>query len=146
MLRDERTGAAVNLTPGEKPADVHTMVAEEVLQSVNHDPENGMEDEPKLVKDKPTFVEGTKSLAAQWLEFGINRKVTKRAVMMLCHGSKQLGFAGQLMEDFVRKTKMNEELSSFTGSGKPAITLPEKSALPKPAKRSKVANSSPYLK
>lgn len=70
------------------------MVAEEVLQSVNHDPENGTEDEPKLVKDKPTFVEGTKSLAAQWLEFGINRKVTKRAVMMLCHGSKQLVLQG----------------------------------------------------
>ena len=65
MLRDERTGVAVNLTPGEKPADVHTMVAEKVLKAVNHDPGNGTEDEPKLVKDKPTFVEGTKSLAAQ---------------------------------------------------------------------------------
>ena len=129
MLKDEKVGATVNLLPGDKPSDVYAMVAEEVLKAVNHDLENGTVDELKLVKDKPKFVEGTKSLAAQWLEFGINRKVTKRAVMTLCYGSKQLGFAGQLIEDCVRKTRMNEELLSFTCSGKPAITLPGKSAL-----------------
>ncbi len=146
ILKDEKVGAMVNLLPGDKPSDVYAMVAEEVLKAVNHDLENGTVDELKLVKDKPKFVEGTKSLAAQWLEFGINRKVTKRAVMTLCYGSKQLGFAGQWIENFVRKTRMNEELLSFTCSGKPAITLPGKSALPKPAKRSKVVNSSSYLK
>ena len=129
MLKDEKVGATVNLLPGDKPSDVYAMVAEEVLKAVNHDLENGTVDELKLVKDKPKFVEGTKSLAAQWLEFGINRKVTKRAVMTLCYGSKQLGFAGQWIEDCVRKTRMNEELLSFTCSGKPAITLPGKSAL-----------------
>lgn len=96
--------------PGDKPSDVYAMVAEEVLKAVNHDLENGTEDELKLVDNEPKFEEGTKTFARQWLEFGINRKVTKRAVMTLCYGSKQLGFAGKLIEDFVRKTKMNEEL------------------------------------
>ena len=129
MLKDEKVGATVNLLPGDKPSDVYAMVAEEVLKAVNHDLENGTVDELKLVDNEPKFEEGTRTFARQWLEFGINRKVTKRAVMTLCYGSKQLGFAGQLMEDCVRKTRMNEELLSFTCSGKPAITLPGKSAL-----------------
>ena len=129
MLKDEKVGARVNLLPGDKPSDVYAMVAEEVLKAVNHDLENGTVDELKLVDNEPKFEEGTRTFARQWLEFGINRKVTKRAVMTLCYGSKQLVFAGQLIEDCVRKTRMNEELLSFTCSGKPAITLPGKSAL-----------------
>ena len=120
MLRDEKTGAAVNLTPGEKPSDVYAMVAEEVLKAVTDDAENGTEDELKLVKDKPKFIEGTKNLATQWLEYGINRKVTKRAVMTLCYGSKQYGFADQLYEDFVRKAHIEGKQLPFHEDGKAA--------------------------
>ena len=120
MLKDEKVGAAVNLLPSDKPSDVYALVAGEVLKSVNDDMQNGTEDELKLVNDEPKFLEGTKTFAKQWLEFGINRKVTKRAVMTLCYGSKQYGFAEQLMEDFIHKARMNEEKLPFTGDGKKA--------------------------
>lgn len=120
ILKDEKVGAMVNLLQGDKPSDVYAMVAEEVLKAVNHDLENGTEDELKLVDNEPKFEEGTKTFARQWLEFGINRKVTKRAVMTLCYGSKQFGFAEQLMEDFIHKARMKEEELPFTGTGKKA--------------------------
>ena len=120
MLRDEEVGAAVNLLPSEKPSDVYALVAEEVLKAVNDDLQNGTEDELKVVENEPKFLEGTKTFARQWLEFGITRKVTKRAVMTLVYGSKQYGFSEQLMEDFIHKAKMNEIQLPFTGYGKQA--------------------------
>ena len=61
MLRDEVGGASVNLVPTEKPADIYQDVADLVLK--------------KLEIDTSVF-------AKQWLDFGINRKTTKRATMV----------------------------------------------------------------
>lgn len=88
MLRDPIGGAAVNLTPAEKPADVYGTVA-------------------KAVNDKLEAAicgadEDQKRLAAEWLRFGVNRKVCKRSVMTLAYGSKQFGFAQQILEDTVQ--------------------------------------------
>lgn len=106
MLRDERGGAAVNLIPHDLPADVYRMVAEKVLEQVEADVKHGSEDTLRHREDGTYYVvQGTKTLAGQWLAFGVTRKVTKRSVMTLAYGSKQYGFKEQLMEDIIHPAK-----------------------------------------
>lgn len=75
MLRDEVGGAAVNLIPSNKPQDIYGEVAScttarlEELMDIS-DVEEG----------------GDRWMAATWLQFGIDRKITKRAVMVLPYG------------------------------------------------------------
>ena len=83
MLRDEAGGSYVNLLPHDSPADVYKEVAGIVNQLVLEDTEDPM--------------------AAEWLAHKIDRKVTKRATMTLCYGSKQYGWRDQLMEDFMNQ-------------------------------------------
>ena len=99
MLRDSIGGAAVNLLPQDKPADVYQLVANKVIEKVNDDLSNGTDDG---LSEHGTLVEGTKSLAQQWLTFGINRKTCKRSVMTLPYGSREYGYKEQLLEDILR--------------------------------------------
>ena len=99
MLRDSSGGAAVNLIPAEVPADVYQVVADKVIEKVNDDLLNGTEDG---ISEAGTLVYGTKSLAQQWLDFGITRKTCKRAVMTTPYGSREYGFKEQLLEDILR--------------------------------------------
>ena len=81
MLRDERGGAAVNLVPQELPADVYRAVAEKVIEQAEWQAANGEEDSIKHNADGVAYLsEGSKTIAQQWLKFGITRKVTKRSV------------------------------------------------------------------
>jgi DNA-directed RNA polymerase len=106
MLRDSKGGAAVNLVPQDLPADVYKLVADKVIEQVTRDAESGTDDGLAHTEDgRPYVVEGTKSLANQWLQFGITRKVTKRSVMTLAYGSKEYGFKEQLMEDIIRPAR-----------------------------------------
>lgn len=100
-LRDQRGGAAVNLVPASKPADVYQEVANVVTVTVAADAASGTPDEVKVVDDVTIVVEGTKTLAAQWQAFGINRKTTKRPVMTLAYGATRIGFSDQIKEDTV---------------------------------------------
>ena len=68
MLRDEVAGAAVNLLPGEKPKDIYQTVADRVVELLN------------------SVEEGDKWMADTWINLGIDRKITKRAVMVLPYG------------------------------------------------------------
>lgn len=107
MLRDEVGGAAVNLTPGERPSDIYRIVAEKVQAQVNHDLIHGSDnvqssetcDETGEILERTQY--GTKAVAHWWNKYGITRKVTKRSVMTLPYGSKEYGFADQLFEDIV---------------------------------------------
>lgn len=127
MLRDERGGAAVNLVPQDLPADVYRAVAEVVIRKAEHDSEFGTPDELKHTPDGTAYVSyGTRTLAAQWLKFGINRKVTKRSVMTLAYGSKEYGFKEQIMTDILWPAKraatrpdgtVDEEKFPFEGDG-----------------------------
>lgn len=115
MLRDEKGGAAVNLIPQELPADVYRMVAEKVIIRAEFDAEHGTEDQLKHREDGLAYVQpGTKTLARQWITFGVNRKVTKRSVMTLAYGSKQYGFKEQLMEDIIQPAKAAATLPDGT--------------------------------
>lgn len=83
MLRDEHGAESVNLVPTEQPEDVYKEVANIVNELVLNE------------KEDP--------IAQQWLDHKIDRKVTKRATMTLCYGSKQYGWREQLMEDFMNQ-------------------------------------------
>ena len=64
-LRDERGGKAVCLTPADKPSDIYGLVAEVATDFLRLDSCEGV-----------TF-------AAEWLQWGIDRKTTKRSVMIV---------------------------------------------------------------
>lgn len=108
MLRDEVGGAAVNLTPGDRPADIYRSVADKVQLAVDHDLVHGTEDElvTETCDETGEILEkvkhGTKTTAKWWNDFGITRKVTKRSVMTLPYGSTEYGFADQLLEDIIQ--------------------------------------------
>ena len=103
MLRDEVGATHVNLIPTEEPEDVYKEVANIVNELVMAD------------RDDPH--------AAEWLNHKIDRKVTKRATMTLCYGSKQYGWREQLMEDFMKEYEKEVQLGQrdkhpFTEPGK----------------------------
>jgi DNA-directed RNA polymerase len=89
LLRDNQGGAAVNLVPSDTPQDVYGLVAEKVNLSLKALVASGLSQE----RDDPI------DMARQWLEFGVDRKVCKRAVMTLSYGSTQYGFKDQLLDD-----------------------------------------------
>ena len=101
-LRDEIGGKAVNLIPGDRPRDIYQVVADKVNEILKQDAMNGTLD--TSVKDEAGGYHikyGTKSMAQEWLNFGVNRKVTKRSVMTLAYGSKEYGFRQQLLDDII---------------------------------------------
>jgi DNA-directed RNA polymerase len=67
MLRDPVGGAAVNLVPHDKPADIYQRVADRVIEKLRTRQEEDW-------------------AARGWIDFGINRKITKRPVMVLPYG------------------------------------------------------------
>lgn len=84
ILRDEIGGAAVNLTPGDRPADIYAVVAEKTIERV------------KAILD----ADSNHTLAAEWLKVGINRSCTKRPVMTLPYGVTPYA-AREYIEDWV---------------------------------------------
>lgn len=66
MLRDQIGGAAVNLVPQDRPADIYQRVADRVIQKLRSQQDNWV--------------------ARGWLDFAIDRKITKRPVMVLPYG------------------------------------------------------------
>lgn len=107
MLRDHVGGHAVNLTPSGSVQDIYRIVSDRVSDQLKELLVNGTVDELKTFEDKKTgeiserLVLGTKTLARQWLSYGMSRSVTKRSVMTLAYGSKEYGFADQVFEDTV---------------------------------------------
>lgn len=102
ILRDPVGGEAVNLVPGAKPSDIYRQVADKVNEVLRRDAEKGTLDTTKTSKTGKEYLAlGTKTLAQEWLAYGVDRKVTKRSVMTLAYGSKEYGFAEQLTEDII---------------------------------------------
>lgn len=111
MLRDLKGAKSVNLVPTDAPEDVYKEVASIVNELVMGD------------KDDP--------MALEWLAHKIDRKVTKRATMTLCYGSKQYGWKEQLMEDFMDVYKKEVSLGSrenhpFSDPGKASAYMAKK--------------------
>lgn len=107
MLRDEVGGHAVNLTNSGQVQDIYDIVAQRVIEILKVDVVSGSENSVKILENKKTGevtekrILGSRTLAEQWLAFGVDRGVTKRSVMTLAYGSKEYGFADQVFEDTV---------------------------------------------
>lgn len=102
ILRDPVGGKAVNLIPGDKPNDIYGVVAEKVNEWLKKDAAKGSIDTEAETKQGGKYLKfGTKTLAQQWLLYGVTRKVTKRPVMTLAYGSKEYGFREQILNDII---------------------------------------------
>jgi DNA-directed RNA polymerase len=93
MLRDETGGHATNLLPADKPQDIYGIVAEKVVERLKDLTETGGS-HTKIVKDKndkpvEKFLYDEKDMAGRLLALGINRKTTKRQVMVVPYGGTQ---------------------------------------------------------
>ena len=73
MLRDPIGGAAVNLVPSPLPSDIYQRVADRVIEKLK-----GMK-AGEYINEQEFYARG-------WLAFGIDRKITKRPVMVLPYG------------------------------------------------------------
>ena len=86
MLRDERAGRAVNLTPNEMPEDVYLDVLGEVKRI--------LAEHAVRQKDGP---EG--DMARRWLASGLlTRKLSKKPTMTVAYGSRVYGFRDSVRE------------------------------------------------
>lgn len=105
-LRDPIGGAAVNLVPGEKPADIYRTVSDVVLEQVKLDAADHERDDYLLA-------------AQAWLQHGISRKECKRPVMTLAYGATRFGFCQQVMDDTVTpyRYEVGAMNTPFKGSG-----------------------------
>lgn len=107
-LRDPVGGAAVNLIPSDKPQDIYRRVAEVALGYVEafvrpNGPTTATI--PNLARLRKTWEKhgiDPIDMAHRWLAFGIDRKVTKRAVMTLPYGSTQYS-CREFLEEAVRE-------------------------------------------
>lgn len=87
-LADEVGGAAVNLVPSDKPADIYTLVMNQAIEQVRLDAStNGPSSE----------------IAKQWQRSGLmTRSCFKRPTMTYGYGSSQFGFREQIEVDTLR--------------------------------------------
>lgn len=74
MLLDSVGGRAVNLIPAKKPQDIYQVVADRVMEQLR-----------LIVSGKGADAERER-WAYEWLTMGIDRKITKRPVMVLPYG------------------------------------------------------------
>ncbi|PBB68171.1 DNA-dependent RNA polymerase [Mesorhizobium sp. WSM4312] len=74
MLLDSVGGRAVNLIPAKKPQDIYQVVADRVMEQLR-----------SIVSTVGTVAEQGR-WAHEWLTMGIDRKITKRPVMVLPYG------------------------------------------------------------
>lgn len=103
MLRDPVGGAAVNLVPAPLPSDIYQRVADRVIERL-HGLVNVVSDDP-MSKDEFTAA----MYAAGWLAFGIDRKVTKRPVMVLPYGGTFRSCLEYVREAVVKKIAEGKE-------------------------------------
>jgi DNA-directed RNA polymerase len=92
MLRDPIGGKATNLTPEPVPQDIYQMVADVVKDKVEED------------------VRQRLPLSKEWLSFGIDRKITKRPVMVVPYGGTRYScreYIEDAMHDRIHSSKVN---------------------------------------
>lgn len=93
LLRDPVGGAAVNLINTEKPSDIYGKVAERLEGKLN------------VIKETNNNVNYSNSdilFSLHWLNLGINRKLTKRPVMVLPYGGTMIScreYIGEYLTD-----------------------------------------------
>ena len=96
MLRDEVGAKATNVLPGEEPQDPYEVVADLVISKLKQDT--------------------TSEYALKWLNFGINRKTTKRQTMTLVYGSVFYSCRTYTAEWFYEQLKDPKKTNPFGDS------------------------------
>lgn len=99
LLRDEVGGRAVNLINAQKPSDIYAKVAERLEEKLN-ETINISNTSNDMFSSALNVCTG--SFATHWLELGINRKLTKRPVMVLPYGGTLLScreYIGEYLTD-----------------------------------------------
>lgn len=95
MLRDPIGGAAVNLVPTELPSDIYQRVADRVIEQLR---EAAAGEDYALAQQ-----------AYSWLAFGIDRKLTKRPVMVLPYGGTFRSCLAYVREAVKERIERGEE-------------------------------------
>lgn len=117
LLRDVEGGKAVNLINSEKPSDIYLKVAERLEEKLK-EIKNGNTVETRnsnrnIDNDSSDLVSSTRNpssnslldfqiVATRWLDLGINRKLTKRPVMVLPYGGTMIScreYIGEYLSD-----------------------------------------------
>lgn len=99
LLKDPVGGAAVNLVNTEKPSDIYAKVAEKLEEKLNERRHTSITTNRAM---QDAQMEYDRLLATHWLELGINRKLTKRPVMVLPYGGTLLScreYIGEYLTD-----------------------------------------------
>ena len=105
LLRDPVGGKAVNLVNTEKPSDIYAKVAEKLEEKLND------------IKDNKGNYSNTDYLySVHWLSLGINRKLTKRPVMVLPYGGTLLS-CRQYISEYLNDNYSNYFLLEHFGIG-----------------------------
>ena len=94
MLRDTIGGKATNLTPEPVPQDIYQMVADVVKEKVEDDAKSGV------------------PYSKEWLTFGIDRKITKRPVMVVPYGGTRFS-CREYVEDAMNERVMSDKANPF---------------------------------
>lgn len=91
LLRDKVGGEAVNLLPSERPNDIYRIVAEKVVERLKEDAQNEELNHMVMTKDKesPKPLYNAYTCANILKNAGIDRKTTKRQVMVLPYGGTE---------------------------------------------------------
>lgn len=101
LLKDSIGGSVVNLINTQKPNDIYEKVAEKLEEKLNAI-KNEYSSNNVDTNNTDIFGNHNWKLASYWLELGINRKLTKRPVMVLPYGGTLLscrGYIGEYLTD-----------------------------------------------
>lgn len=106
LLKDEIAGKAVNLINSDKPNDIYTTVAEKLRGKLNELQRDTRDDKQS---------DDTK-YSSLWLNLGINRKLTKRPVMVLPYGGSRLS-CREYIEEYLKDNYSSNFLWEYFKTG-----------------------------
>jgi DNA-directed RNA polymerase len=108
MLRDSIGGVAVNLTDSEKPQDIYQRVADVAMVKLRQIACTVAVVDEMQKDGKPTPFDRQR-WAEGWVHFGLNRKTTKRPVMVLPYGGTPRSCLKYVQEAVAERIKDGQE-------------------------------------
>jgi DNA-directed RNA polymerase len=110
MMKDEIGGKACNLVPSNKPHDVYGIVANKLTMKLRNIVKDGMLENKKKC-DTEEKRQNNISMAQNWLDYGIDRKICKKPVMCLPYSLTQYSCRNYVQEhvekEFLEKNRQH---------------------------------------
>ena len=113
LLRDEVGGAGVNLIDSDKPSDIYQRVADRLSYKLKEIIDGQLKQNNN---DNNYVTSNDNSLAIAWLNIGINRKLTKRPVMVLPYGGTLLS-CREYIEEYLKDNYSSTFIWTHFGIG-----------------------------